>query len=74
LAWAAGSDEPIGSVVTDKPIVLANSHGDTWVAAWAADGNVYTPSNDTEGFNKRPGGNLAFGTRRARAECIAHET
>lgn len=57
---AARGGQPIGPVVVDEPIVFPNSHGDTWVAAWAADGNVYSPSNDTEGFDKQPGGNIAF--------------
>ena len=34
--------------------------GDTWVAAWAADGAVYTPSDDTKGFHAAADSNVAF--------------
>jgi hypothetical protein len=60
---AAASLAPPASltkVSVGEPIVLADSRGDTWVGAWAADGNLYTPSNDTSGFRNACRNNLAF--------------
>jgi hypothetical protein len=50
----------IRSVDVGQPIPVADNSGDTWVAAWAENGAVYTPSNDTEGFRRVGLGNLAF--------------
>ncbi|MCL2660630.1 MAG: hypothetical protein FWD64_08955, partial [Acidobacteriaceae bacterium] len=36
------------------------SRGDTWIAAWAEDDNLYSPSNDTTGFRKACHTNVAF--------------
>lgn len=33
-----------------SPIVVPNNFGDTWAMAWADDGNLYSPSDDTLGF------------------------
>ena len=43
-----------------SPVPLADNSGDTWVAAWADDGNLYSPSDDTEGFHKAGSANVAF--------------
>lgn len=51
---------PISAVKPGAPVRLTNCTGDTWVAAWADDGNLYTPSNDTSGFDKACQSNLAF--------------
>ena len=37
-----------------------DNRGDTWVGAWAADGNLYSPSNDGIGFNQAAFANVAF--------------
>src|SRR6516165_4337738 len=50
----------IRSAEVGKPIAVADNSGDTWVAAWAENGAVYTPSNDTEGFRRVGWGNVAF--------------
>jgi len=42
------------------PLPVADNSGDTWVAAWADDDNLYSPSNDTGGFHKGPSANIAF--------------
>jgi hypothetical protein len=42
------------------PLPLEDNSGDTWVAAWADDDNLYSPSNDTTGFHKAPNANIAF--------------
>ncbi len=42
------------------PLPVADNAGDTWVAVWADDDNLYSPSNDTEGFHKQPYANLNF--------------
>ena len=42
------------------PVPLENNSGDTWVAAWAGDDNLYSPSDDTTGFHKSPSANVAF--------------
>lgn len=42
---------PIKSVAVGEPVIVPKSDGDTWVLAWAKDGNLYSPSNDTKGFD-----------------------
>jgi hypothetical protein len=39
---------------------VADNAGDTWVAAWADDDNLYLPSNDTTGFHLAAHSNIAF--------------
>jgi hypothetical protein len=56
----ADGTEPIGAVHVEAPITIPDNHGDTWVSAWAADGNVYSPSNDSKGFHERGSSNIAF--------------
>ena len=50
----------IRSVELGEPVLLADNAGDTWVSAWAKNGAVFTPSDDTDGFRKIGPGNLAF--------------
>ena len=48
------------AIRVEAPIPLADNAGDTWVAAWAADGAVYSPSDDTKGFHAAANSNIAF--------------
>ena len=48
------------AIRVEAPIALTDNLGDTWVAAWAADGTVYTPSDDTKGFHSATSSNIAF--------------
>jgi hypothetical protein len=57
---AAGDDPPIRSVRVGVPLPVPNNLGDTWVGAWARDGSLYSPSNDTFGFQ-----NAVYGLRRS---------
>jgi hypothetical protein len=54
----------IHSVSVDSPLFIAspgtNSGGDTWAPAWTANGTVYSPANDTGGFNNVHGSNINF--------------
>ncbi len=50
----------VRSVEVGQPVPLADNAGDTWVSAWAKNGAVYTPSDDTDGFRRIGSGNLAF--------------
>lgn len=43
-----------------KPVRLTESGGDTWIAAWADDGDLYVTSDDTSGFRHACGSNLAI--------------
>lgn len=43
-----------------KPVQLAGSGGDTWIAAWADDGELYVTSDDTSGFRNACNSNLAI--------------
>jgi hypothetical protein len=42
------------------PVPLEDDRGDTWVAAWAGDDNLYSPSDDGTGFHRAPSANVAF--------------
>ena len=55
-----GASQPLGAVKVGTPIPLPDNQGDTWVAAWADDDNLYLPSNDTAGFHNAAQGNIAF--------------
>ena len=60
---ALGEDapsKPIASVKVGSPVKFADNQGDTWIAAWAGDDNLYSPSNDTSGFRKGCNSNVAF--------------
>lgn len=41
----------INAVRVGQPTNVPNNFGDTWNAAWADDDNLYTPSDDTLGFD-----------------------
>ena len=56
----AGAGSPIRTVRAGSPVPLVDNSGDTWVAAWADDGNLYSPSDDTDGFHKSGSANIAF--------------
>ncbi|MGA2258103.1 MAG: hypothetical protein ABSG53_25845 [Thermoguttaceae bacterium] len=59
LVSTAKAAKPL-TIRVEDPIALADNSGDTWVAAWAADGTVYTPSDDTKGFHSAANSNIAF--------------
>ena len=42
------------------PRIDMTSKGDVWEATWADDGELYTVSDDTMGFNNQPGRNLQY--------------
>src|ERR1700676_612728 len=50
--FAQADDKAIKGVSVGLPATLPNNFGDTWIAAWADDDNLYTPSNDTSGFRE----------------------
>ncbi len=50
----------IVDVALGKPIVYANSNGDVWQAAWADNGELYSCSDDTSGFNNACHSNFAY--------------
>jgi hypothetical protein len=52
--------KPIKTIRVGNPISVLNNRGDTWVGAWADDGDIYSPSNDTSGFGVVCDSNLAF--------------
>ena len=54
------SSKPITGVKVGTAIKLGDNQGDTWIAAWAGDDNLYSPSDDTSGFRKGCNSNVAF--------------
>ena len=52
--------QPPKTVRVGPAVSAGDSHGDTWVGVWAADGNLYSPSNDTQGFRHATSSNIAF--------------
>ena len=57
---ATENSAPLRSISVGAPIPVADSEGDTWAPTWAANGNLYSPSNDTTGFYSAPKANIAF--------------
>jgi len=55
----AGS-RPLRAVRVGTAIPVLDNAGDTWVAAWAEDDNLYSPSDDTRGFQHAANANIAF--------------
>ncbi len=51
---------PITGVKVGTAVKLEDNQGDTWIAAWAGDDNLYSPSDDTSGFRKACSSNVAF--------------
>ncbi len=56
----SGRSRPLTGIQLGTPVRVPDNHGDTWVAAWAGDRNLYSPSNDTSGFHKAGNSNIAF--------------
>lgn len=50
----------ITGAMLGKAIRYPESHGDIWTSTWADDGNLYSISDDTQGFDKACNSNLAF--------------
>jgi hypothetical protein len=50
----------IKSIRVGNPISVLNNQGDTWVGAWGRDGSLFSPSNDTFGFNRVCNSNIAI--------------
>jgi hypothetical protein len=59
-AAQAAESSRIVDVALGKPIVYANSNGDVWQATWADDGELYSCSDDTSGFNNACNSNFAY--------------
>lgn len=57
---SGGPSRRLRVVGVGTPVPVEDNSGDTWVAAWADDDNLYSPSNDTTGFHKAPNANVAF--------------
>jgi hypothetical protein len=45
-------ERAIRGVRVQAPVTIPHNMGGTWVAAWADDDNLYSPSNDTSGFHE----------------------
>ena len=56
---AAPPAAPIRAIRVGNPISVLDNIGDTWVGAWGRDGSLYTPSDDTFGFNGAGNSNIA---------------
>jgi len=54
------STPQIRAIRVGNPISILNNQGDTWVGAWGEDGSLYSPSNDTFGFNGACNSNIAM--------------
>ena len=50
----------ITGVTVSTPVKLPGNRGDTWIAAWAEDDNLYSPSDDTSGFQAGRSSNVGF--------------
>jgi hypothetical protein len=50
----------VRAVNVGKPVAVEDSQGDTWNSAWAEDGSLYSPSDDTKGFHNTISANVAF--------------
>ena len=57
---SSGDPAPLTGVQVKPAVKLADNYGDTWIAAWAGDGNLYSPSDDTTGFHKACSSNIAL--------------
>jgi hypothetical protein len=53
-------DSAIHSITVNQVFPVDSSKGDTWDIAWAQDGTLYSPSNDTGGFHGAGDGNIMF--------------
>ncbi len=43
-------DVPIHAITVGTPISVPDNKGDTWMAAWTGEGDLFSPSNDSSGF------------------------
>ena len=57
---APARSRPLRAVEVGEAVPLPDNGGDTWVAAWADDDNLYSPSDDTGGFHHAADANIAF--------------
>ncbi len=55
-----GRSRPLRAVKVGQPVPVPDNGGDTWVAAWADDDNLYSPSDDTGGFHHAANANISF--------------
>jgi hypothetical protein len=63
LSSAFSGDQPsrpLTGIQVATAVKFPDNQGDTWIAAWAGDGNLYSPSDDTEGFHNACHSNIAF--------------
>lgn len=60
ISSGQGFSRPLIGVKIGGAFRTADNAGDTWIAAWARDGNLYSPSDDTHGFHKACDSNIAF--------------
>jgi hypothetical protein len=58
--FSGAQSHRLRSVRVGTSVPVEDNSGDTWVAAWADDDNLYSPSNDTTGFHKAASANVAF--------------
>ena len=57
---ASAQQNSITSVTVGDAVILPQNRGDTWVPAWTAQGDLFTPSNDSKGFKDAGSGNVMF--------------
>jgi hypothetical protein len=51
----------IRTITVGDPITVPGNCGDTWALAWTPEGNLYSPANDTKGFQAAiRGSNICF--------------
>jgi hypothetical protein len=61
FALKASADESaIHSVEVKETVVVPNNTGDTWAPAWAKDGTIFSPSDDSGGFKGPVSTNIHF--------------
>jgi hypothetical protein len=60
FAFPTRAAGPITAVHVGEATHYPEGNGDTWCPAWAADGSVFTPANDTDGFRNAGSSNLSF--------------
>jgi hypothetical protein len=53
-------DSAIHSITVGPVYPVDSSRGDTWDLAWAPDGSIFSPSDDTNGFHSAGDGNIMF--------------
>jgi hypothetical protein len=53
-------DSAIHSVTVQGSLMVPDNEGDTWAPAWASDGSVFSPSDDSGGFKSTLRTNIHF--------------